>query len=90
MKVLKQALDHGLILGKIHRVIEFDQPTWLKPYVGTKKEQRTRGNNDFGKNFLKLMNNSVFVKTMRKVRKHRDIKLLAKDKPKKMINEETV
>lgn len=80
MKVLKQALDHGLILGKIHRVIEFDQHALLKPYIGTRKEQRARGNNDFGKNFLKLMNNSVFVRTMRKLRKHRDIKLLANDK----------
>ena len=30
---LDQALKHGLILEKIHFVIEFDQSAWMKPYI---------------------------------------------------------
>ena len=33
IKVLKQALNHGLVLKKIHRVIQFSQKDWLKPYI---------------------------------------------------------
>ena len=33
IRALKQALNHGLILNEIHRVIQFNQEAWLKPYI---------------------------------------------------------
>ena len=39
---LDQALKHGLILKKVHQVIEFDQPAWLKPYIDVNTEHRAK------------------------------------------------
>ena len=70
---LKQALNHGLRLKKVHRVIKLNQNAWLKPYIDMNTE---KVENDFEHNFFKLMNNAVFGKTMRNLRKHRDIKVV--------------
>ena len=76
---LKQRLNHGLILKKVHTVITFNQKARLKKYIDMNTEYRMNAKNDFDKDLFKLMNNAVFGKTMENVRMHRDIKLVTND-----------
>ena len=53
IRALKQALNHGLILKKVHKVIQFNQKAWLKPYINMNTELRKKAKNEFEKDFFK-------------------------------------
>lgn len=72
-RMLKLALKHGLILKKVRRVISFAQADWLKSYIDLNTELRKKAKNAVAKDIYKLLNNSIFGKTMEDVRSRRNI-----------------
>ena len=87
IRSLKQALNNGLILKKVYRVIEFNQEACLKKYIDMKTELRKKANIDFEKDLCKLMNNPVFRKTMENVRNHRYIRLTTNTKRNQLVSD---
>ena len=85
-KNLMQCLKLGMELKKIHRGIRFVESEWMKLYIDTNVNLRAQAKNNFEKDFFKLMNNSVFGKTMENIRNRVDVKLVnTKEKLKKLV-----
>ena len=75
-KNLMQCLKLGMKLKKIHRGIRFVESEWMKSYIDTNAKLRAQAKNNFEKDFFKLMNNSVFGKTIENIRNRVDVKLV--------------
>ena len=85
-KNLIQYLKLGMKLKHIHRGIKFVESEWMKPYINMNTELRTKAKNNFEKDHYKLMNNSVFGKTMENIRNRVNVKLVnSENKARKLI-----
>lgn len=73
---LQECLKHGLILKKIHRVISFKQSPYLKQYIDLNTKLRQNAMSAFEQDFFKLLNNSIFGKTLENVENRLDVKLV--------------
>ena len=77
---LQLYLSLGLRLKKVYRVLEFDQSPWLGQYINFNTQERMSAKNAFEKDLFKLLNNTVFVKTMENIRKRVDVRLVTDQK----------
>ena len=85
-KNLIQCLKLGMKLKKIHRGIRFVESEFMKSYIDTNAKLRAQAKNNFEKDFFKLMNNSVFGKTIENIRNRVDVKLVnTEEKFKKLV-----
>ena len=85
-KIFKASIKSWSSTKKFYRKIQFNQEAFLKPYIGMNTKLRRVGkNDDLEKDFFNVLNNSVFGKAMKNVRKHRNIKLVTKNKRKNYL-----
>ena len=77
-------------LKQVYRVLELKKSPWLAQYISFNTQKRMNGQNAFEKDFFKLMNNSVYGKTMENLRKHVDVRLVTTaSQLKKLVNRST-
>ena len=81
---LQLYLSLGMKLKKVHNVLAFDQENWMEPYIRLNTELRKKATSVLEKNFFKLMNNSVFGKTMENLRNRAIVKLVTANEQKKL------
>ena len=72
--------DLRLKVKKVHGVSKFNQSPWLRQYTDFSTQERTEDKNSFKKDFFKLINNSVFGKTLENLQKRIDVKLVTDEK----------
>jgi hypothetical protein len=82
-------IDQGMILKKVHRVIQFTQSKWLKNYIDFNTTQRSKTKFEHEKDFFKLMNNCIYGKTCENLRNRREIKLVTMNSCKEKLSKLT-
>jgi hypothetical protein len=85
-EMLKRLLHQGCRLTKVSKGVSYHSSDWMKAYIELNTGMRAKCSTDFEKDFYKLMNNSVFGKTMENVRKYSNFKLVRTDKFQKYVN----
>ncbi|CAH3195844.1 unnamed protein product [Porites evermanni] len=81
---LRQYLEMGMRITAVHKGISFFQSSWMEPYIRKNTELRKTAANSFEKDFFKLMNNSVFGKTIENIRKRQNVFIIDDRKKKKL------
>ena len=76
-----EKLDNGLEMGHIYNMIRFNHSKFLKPYIDFNTKKRNGAKNKFEEDFVKLMNNVVYGKTLEKMQ-NRTKKRLVNDRNK--------
>lgn len=79
-RLLKQAINNGLKVVKVHKIMKFDQSKLLATYVDKCTSMRVLAKNKFEYEFWKLLVNSVYGKCMENPCKRLDIKLVSNDR----------
>ncbi|CAG8772175.1 8011_t:CDS:1, partial [Ambispora leptoticha] len=77
---LQYYIKLGMVVDKVTEILSFNQTNWLEPYILFNTEKRNEAKKDgntFLSNFFKLINNSVYGKTIENVCKYQDVKLMA-------------
>ena len=77
---LKLYLSLGMKLIKIHKISKFKQAPWKKKYIDFNTQNRKKAGSEFEKTLLKLMNNSIYGKTVENLRKRLNVKLVNNSK----------
>ena len=77
---LKYYLSQGLILEKVHKTLEFKQSAWMKPYIDFNTQKRKEATNEADKNLFKVLNNAVYGKTIKNIRKRIKVRIIKNEK----------
>ena len=77
---LKHYLSKGLLLKRMHRILELKQSAWMKPYIDFNTQKRKEATNQADKNHFKLLNNAAYGKTMENMGKRIKIRITKKKK----------
>lgn len=77
---VQQAIELGIIVVKINRVLRFSQNCWLRKYIDSNTSRRAAATSNFHKEFYKLMNNSVYGKCLENKRNHMSLRLISDEK----------
>ena len=77
---LKQYVELGVVVTKIHKALKFKEEAWMKSYIELNTELRTKATNDADSNMFKLLNNAVFGKTMENLFDRSDVRLVSTKK----------
>ena len=83
-RLLKFYVKHGMKITKVHEVISFKQKKWLEKYIVYNTQKRNKTNDDFEKDFYKLLNNAFYGKTMENVRNRIRVEFLKNNENEKI------